>query len=291
MPYKIDKVALAPISGGVIRGRLTLQPGSETTGNLYGADVLVRVFWGFTNEIYKLLPIRGVSHDKWLRNFLCTDYKVTEGRGGTSIARVTYIGLVGRIPLPKIVGGWSEESAQVSTTILEGAYYDGAVIVKGPGVKSPTGYLMLQANTQNPGNGLGAPAGYYIPQLEDQGEASVIYCAPETTYTYITASQPTAPMFGGQLLAGMNNFQILEVRPATLLGRIVYGLVTRTAKFDWERQGDYFGVQEVTRGIVTSAMVLTGATGGVTGSQTLGDVWGPTFQEFSGKQQDKKGFR
>lgn len=282
-----SKLVLAPIVGGRVQGKLTLQEGSEVTGNRYGADVLSRVFFGFTSEIYKLLPIRGVTKDKWLPNFVCEDYKVTEERGGTAIARVTYIGLVKGLPLPKVDGGWSEQTASVSTTILEGAFYNGAVICSGTGSLSPNGYLMVPSNSTTPKNGI--PSGYYVPQLEDSGEASVSYNAPETTYTYITNKEPTGPIYSDQLIITNSNFQINEVRPATIIGRIVYALITRTSKFDVSRQGKYWSVIETTRGVMSSAMQIAGGFS-ETGSDTL-NQFSQKLQQFQKQQFNPNNYR
>lgn len=296
----MGKRNIDPIINGLIKGKLTLQTGSETTGNMYGADVLVRNFFGLTKEVYGFLPIRGISRDKWLPNFLCNDFKVTEGRGTTSEVRVTYIGLTGRIPLPEITGGWSDQTASVSTTINAGPYFNGAVICSGVGSVSAGGYLVVDANTTIPFRSLGnivlVPAGKYAPQLEDSGEASVSYNAPETTYTYIVDKEPTGPIFGTQLQsAGNYAFQINEVRPATILGRIVYSLVTRSVKFDVKRQGAYWGVTEITRGQITSAMVTAGGYGdtgygGDSGSNVI-NQFNLKLQQFSRNNRDPKTYR
>lgn len=294
MAYSINKLALAPTVGGRLRGKLTLQPGSETTGNMYGSDVMSRVFFGFTDEIYSLLPVRGVTFDKWLPGFLCDDFKVTEERGLTAIARVNYIGLVGRVPLTKIESGWSEQTSSVSITGTQGAYFFGAIVCTPPGVVGQLGFLLVPANTTIPyyqggtKNEIVVPAGYYCAQLQDQGEASVSYNAPETTYTYVSTKLPNGPLYSSQLVGGSAAFQINEIRPATLIGRIVYALTIRTVKYDVVRQGPNWGVTEVTRGTLSSANIVSGAAN--SGVQTLNN-FSQELQTFNMAPRNTKTYR
>src|SRR6266851_9287299 len=112
--------ASRPIVGGLIRGRLTLQPGSICTDNEHGIDTLMRTFFGFTDEIYKLTPKKGTA-DKFIPSMRVTDRTFTEGRGLTSSAQITYRGLLDNsIPDVVVKGSWTEQTITLGVTTSQG---------------------------------------------------------------------------------------------------------------------------------------------------------------------------
>jgi len=256
---------LDPIVQGMIRGRLTPIPGSTVTNNKYGVDSLVRRYFGFTDEIYKLLPKKGITRDAYIKTMLCDSYKVTEGKGLTSEAEVTYIGLVDdKLPPVNVTGGWSEQTVQLSTTTRYGTFNQGPIVVGYPEVGTagdglPT-KMLVGVN--------------YNPVTDDTGEASIIYHSPESTFVYLTKKKPTAPKYFDTLQVGTADFSIKEVRPNTISGRIVYAMVIRTVRFDVVRAGLYWQITETTRGTLTSAKVLSGFAGALGFAQKRLPVFG-----------------
>lgn len=251
-----DPEAVAPIISTELIGALTLLPGTTITDNEYGLDTMVRPFFGMADEIMTLAPKRGEA-DLWFPNFSMTDISYVFGRGCTATALVTYKGLVGNdLPPPTVRGGWSETSAQLSTTRARGLFADRGMMELGLGNLGLTdGGSNTSIIPQNGTGGAGDAATLKSLGEEQTGEVTVTYHSPTTTYLYITRKEPKKQKYYGSILASDGDFQIIEIQPASFKGRPICNREIRTIRFDKEKVGRYWQVMEVNQGILTSLPV------------------------------------
>lgn len=206
--------------------------------NRFGIDVLTRPFFGFTDEIYALIPEYGES-DLWMPSMKVFSYKVTEGRGLTSIAVVVYKGLKSdRIPDPTVRGGWAESSAQISVTrkTSDGGSFD----------------LNLSDGVGGADNTLSG-----ITAADETGELNITYRSPTTTFEYVVRERPLGPRFKGALLAGTIDYSIVDIRPATFVGTPIFNREIRTIRFDVNPSAGLFEVTETNQGLIVSRKVAT----------------------------------
>lgn len=234
--------------GGNIRGKLTLLPGSVVTNNDIGIDTLSRPFFGFTDEIYNLLPKEG-DPDEYFPSMRRTTYSVTEGRGRMSVANVVYAGIIDdALPNPVVEGGWTESSAQLAVRQSD-RFANGSSSIYG-------GTMHLAPGKENT-----------TPEdLQDDNdataEANITYHTPVTTFKYITRKRPTGPRFRGVLLSGTADFSVVEIRPASIRGTILYVRQIRTVEFQTTKIGAYFQVMEKNQGYLVSPKIAKGVLAG-----------------------------
>jgi hypothetical protein len=251
-PASLIQTLIAPaIVGGPIQGVLVLLPGSIVSHNEHGTSTLQRTFFGFTDEIYDLAPQFG-DKDKWIPFMTVTQRNFTEGAGRTATVTVTYTGLIdNKIPKPVLTGSWSEQTAQLPITQDAGGNALGLFLGFSPG---------LLALGNNP-SASSLPAG-----LNFTSEVTVTYHAPQTTFKYLTRKQPQGPIYTGLLLTPIADFQIVEMRPARVVGRVCGVVDVRCRSYDVETAGSYWQCTEVNQGVmIPPDAILFGYQGLVAG--------------------------
>lgn len=216
---------------GALRGKLTLLPGSVTTDNEHGIDILIRTYFGFLEDIYKLAPNKG-DKDPWLPTMRATSRMFTEDKALTGTVRVEYKGLLqDKIPDLAVRGSWVEETAQLSVTQDQGDSSFGLILANGVGTAKVTYSLSDQELTQGT-------------------EVSITYRSPRTVFMYVTRKKPRKPKYNNTLLQSVADFSITEMRPARVFGRPLAIVVVRCKGFDVEPVGSYWQVTETQQALL-----------------------------------------